>query len=55
LTGSDVDSYPVDGVDVSSLDYVDLIGYIRQADVAEMLKCIHAKYMRITDFTFTYC
>lgn len=54
LTGSDVDSYPVDGVDVSNLDYVDLIGYIRQADVAEMLKCIHAKYMRITDFTFTY-
>ena len=54
LVGEDYADYPVSGVDVSNLGYVDLIGYIRQADVAEMLKCIHVKYMRITDFTFTY-
>ena len=42
------------GVDVRNLGYVDLIGYVKKADVAEHLKCIHAKYMRITDFTFTY-
>ena len=54
LVGEDYGSYPVAGVDVSNLGYVDLIGYIRQADVAEMLKCIHVKYMRITDFTYTY-
>jgi hypothetical protein len=54
LTGTDPDSYPGAGVDVSSLGYIDLIGYVKEASVAEMLKCIHAKYMRITDFTFTY-
>jgi len=54
LCGEDVETYPVAGVDVSELGYVDLIGYIKEATVAEMLKCIHAKYMRITDFTFTY-
>jgi len=54
LCGTDPESYPVSGLDVSNLGYVDLIGYVRQADVAEMLKCIHLKYMRITDFTYTY-
>ncbi len=54
LTGYDPDTYPVSGVDVSNLGFVDLIAYIKEASVAEMLKCIHVKYMRITDFTFTY-
>lgn len=54
LTGYDPDDYPVSGVDVSNLGFIDLIGYVKEASVAEMLKCIHAKYMRITDFTFTY-
>jgi hypothetical protein len=54
LAGKDPTVYPATGVDVSSLGFVDLIGYIKDESVAEMLKCIHAKYMRITDFTFTY-
>ncbi len=54
LVGEDPDAYPSDGVDVSNLGYIDLIGYVKEASVAEMLKCIHAKYMRITDFTYTY-
>lgn len=54
LVGEDPDAYPVSGVDVSQLGFIDLIGYIKEASVAEMLKCIHVKYMRITDFTFTY-
>jgi hypothetical protein len=52
LTGTDVDTYPATGVDVSNLNYVDLIGYVK--DTTDILKCVHAKYMRITDFTFTY-
>jgi hypothetical protein len=42
------------GVDVKNLGHVDMIGYIRDADVAQIVKCIHAKYMMVTDFTFTY-
>ena len=54
MTGYDPNDYPAEGVDVDELNYCDLIAYIRQADVAEHLKCIHAKFMRVTDFTFTY-
>ncbi len=54
LVGEDPNTYPIGGVDVSELGYVDLIGYVKEATLAEMLKCIHVKYMRITDFTFTY-
>jgi len=54
LTGQDPATFPAIGVDVSNLGYVDLIGYIKEASIAEMLKCVHVKYMRITDFTFTY-
>jgi hypothetical protein len=54
LTGQNPASYPLAGVDVSNLGFVDLIAYVKEASVAEMLKCIHVKYMRITDFTFTY-
>ncbi len=54
LTGTDPDAYPVSGVDVSNLGYCDLIVYVKEANVAEHLKCIHAKYMKITDFNFSY-
>ncbi len=52
LTGQSVDSYPSAGVDVNNLGNIDLIGYVK--DTTDMLKCVHAKKMRITDFTFTY-
>jgi hypothetical protein len=54
MTGTDPGAYPVEGVDVSELNYCDLIAYIKEADVNEHLKCIHARYMRVTDFTYTY-
>jgi len=54
LTGYDPNDYPAEGVDIENLKNCDLIAYIRQADVAEHLKCIHAKYMMVTDFTYTY-
>lgn len=52
LTGSSVNAYPPSGVDVSELGFIDLIGYVK--GTTDILKCVHAKYMRITDFTFTY-
>ncbi len=54
LAGQDPDTFPSAGLDVNQLGNVDLIAYIREATVNEYLKCIHAKKMRITDFTFTY-
>lgn len=54
MTGTDPNAYPAGGVDIEELKYCDLIAYIKQADVAEHLKCIHAKYMLVTDFTYTY-
>ena len=54
MTGTDPGAYPGAGVDVSNLNYCDLIAYIKEADVNEHLKCIHAKYMRVTDFTLSY-
>ena len=54
LTGNDPDTYPEVGVDVNQLGNIDLIAYVKEASVAEILKCIHVKEMRLTDFTFTY-
>lgn len=54
MTGTDPAAYPGAGVDVNMLKFCDMIAYIKEADVNEHLKCIHAKYMRVTDFTLTY-
>jgi hypothetical protein len=54
LTGTDPTNYPASGVDIGLLGCVDLVGYVKEASVAEHLKCIHARNMRVTDFTFTY-
>ena len=54
MTGTDPDAFPSAGVDVSNLGYCDLIMYVKEADVNEHLKCVHARYMRVTDFTYTY-
>ena len=42
------------GVDVKNLSHIDMIGYVKDESLAQNLKCIHAKYMMVTDFTFTY-
>ena len=54
MTGTDITAYPASGVNVDELSYCDMIAYVKEANVAEHLKCIHAKYMRVTDFTFNY-
>jgi hypothetical protein len=54
LCGYDPANYPASGVNAQSLGYVDLIAYVDDTDVQQMMRCIHAKYMKVTDFTFTY-
>lgn len=54
LTGTDPTAYPPAGVDVSNFDYCDLIAYVKEKSANEHLKCMHLKYAKITDFTFSY-
>jgi len=42
------------GIDVKNLGHVDMIGYVKDETLAQNLKCIEARYMMVTDFTFTY-
>ncbi len=54
LTGTDPDAFSGAGVDVSSLDEVDVIIYIKDASLSDYAKCAHAKRLQIRDFTFSY-
>jgi hypothetical protein len=54
LAGYSPTTYPASGVDVSLLGYCDLVAYIKDAGTTQHLKCIHARYMRVTDFSFSY-
>ncbi len=54
LCGEDPTAYPAGGIDVSNLNFVDLVAYVADASRVEHIKCMHVKYMKITDFNFTY-
>jgi hypothetical protein len=54
LTGTDATSYPSEGVDISSLSEIDAIVYIKDPDVSDYLKSIHARKLQIRDFSFSY-
>ena len=54
LTGTSATAYPAAGVDVSNLGKVDLIGVVKDADVADYIKSVHLRKCQITGFTYTY-
>lgn len=54
LTGTDPTSYPGAGVSINSLGSVDIVGVVRDEDVADYVKSIHLRNMRVDGFTFTY-
>lgn len=54
LTGTDPNSYPGAGVDISALGDVDIIGVIRDETVADYAKSVHLRRCRVDSFTFTY-
>jgi len=54
LTGTDPTAYPSEGVSINSLSEVDGIFYIRDDDVADYAKSIHARKLRVQDFSFSY-
>lgn len=54
LTGNDPTSYPAAGVENTELGEVDIIGLVKDADVADYVKSMHVRKAQVTDFTFTY-
>jgi len=54
LTGQNAVSYPEAGVDISNLSEIDAIIYIKDPDVTDYLKTIHARKLQIRDFSFSY-
>lgn len=54
LSGTDPTSYPAGGVDVSQLAEIDVIYYIKDTNVAEYVKALHAKRLQIESFTYSY-
>jgi hypothetical protein len=54
LTGTDPTAYPGGGVDVNNLDYIDAIVEVKSDTTTDIVKAIHARKLKITDFTFTY-
>lgn len=54
LTGSDPASYPSDGVDISALDEVDAVLYVKDASVSDYVKSAHARRLQVQNFTFNY-
>lgn len=54
LTGTDPTAYPGAGVDIGELGTIDAVFYIREDSVATYAKSVHAKKLRIQDFTFSY-
>jgi hypothetical protein len=54
LTGSSSTSYPGAGVDISSLDAIDAIIFVKDDVATSYVKAAHARKLYIRDFTFTY-
>ena len=54
LTGTDPNNYPNAGVDIGNLGEVDVIGVVRDANVADYVKSLHLRKCMVTGFTYTY-
>jgi len=54
LTGQNSIAYPAGGVDISALGEMDAIAYVRDPDISDYVKSMHARRLQIRDFTFSY-
>jgi hypothetical protein len=54
LTGKDPAAYPALGVDISDLQEVDVILYVKDASLTDFVKSAHAKRLQVRDFSFSY-
>jgi hypothetical protein len=54
LTGTDPDTYPGAGVDISNLQEIDAVLLVKDPDVSDYVKSGHARRLQIRDFSFNY-
>lgn len=54
LSGTDPANYPNAGVDVSQLAEIDVIYYIKDDNLTQYVKSLHAKRLNIESFTYSY-
>lgn len=54
LTGTSDTSYPAEGVDVSELGDIDVIIFVKDADVSDYSKSIHARKLTISSATYNF-
>lgn len=54
LTGTDATAYPSEGVDISSLDEIDVVLYVKDQSLADYVKSSHARRLQIRDFSYSY-
>lgn len=54
LTGTNPDSYPGSGVDISNLSEIDAILMVKDDVASDYVKAIHGRKLQIRDFTFNY-
>jgi hypothetical protein len=54
MTGTDIDSYPSSGVDISQLGEIDAILFTKDATTEDYVKSAHARRLQIRDFSFSY-
>jgi len=54
LTGTDPAAFPASGVDVNTMDYLDIIADVKDKSLSDFIKSMHVKRARVTGFTFTY-
>jgi len=54
LTGTDPDTYPGAGVDISSLSEIDAVLFVKDATASDYVKTIHGRKLQVRDFAFNY-
>ena len=54
LSGTDPTAYPALGVDVSQLGAIDAIYYIKDDNLQQYVKSLHAKRLQIESFSYSY-
>lgn len=54
LVGEDYDTYTASGKDINTLGDVDVVGYIKDANIEDIAKSVHIRRARVTSFTWTY-
>ena len=54
LTGADASAYPAQGVSISQLGEVDIVGQVKDDKLADYIKSVHGRRLQVTGFNFTY-